>query len=196
MDFWGDLPSWITALIAGVAAWFGLRQYRKDLAENAIRHERERKAQPARLGIWWAHHIAAGQYQTLEEATQKSNSSPTESAEKINRDRGLVISNSANIIFHNLVIKTTFDGRELLPVRIHSLPPGSYFTPFRQKEERCWGWTQSTEVLPGNFTALTEARKYQIDSVTFTDGLGQRWKTDGHGTLSLLEEEIPPGAGA
>lgn len=183
MGFWGDLPTWITTLIAAFAAWFGLRQYRKDISESQIRHERERKSQPAMLGVWWAHHIAGGQYSSLEEASQKGKIFSSEIREQAKRKRGLLISNQSHTIFHDITIHARLDSKSLIPVEIRSLPPGSYFTLFMQNENG-WGWIQSTEVLPGNLTALTEAKKYEIASVNFTDNLGQSWETNGHGTLN------------
>lgn len=177
-------------MIAAIAAWFGLRQYRKDISESRIRHERERKSQAAMFGVWWAHHIAGGKYSSLEEASVRGKATSPLAKQEDRRRRGLLISNRSNTIFHDVTIRAIFDSKELTPVKIRSLPPGSYFTLFMQSENS-WGWTQSTEVLPGNLTALTEAKIYKISSVTFTDNLGQGWITDGHGTLDLSAEPSP-----
>lgn len=165
----GDIPTWITAAVAVVAAVVGLGQYRDQVAVSKENAERERRAQASQLVAWLV----------VEEQSGLNDPAASPPAPRW----GLLLRNSSELTFSNVRVETNF-GEHKAIAKVVTLPPGDIFLPRGRKTDRYdFGFPEFVANVADDFKPVNSA-KYMVNGLTFRDNQGQHWAISAEGLLA------------
>jgi hypothetical protein len=158
----GDLPTWITTIAIGLAAFQLFAERKKRAAEET----RESKAQASELTAWAV-----------------SDPDP--------RVYGVVVSNTSRSTFHDVEISAKIHDRVTSrPIRLTVLPPGTFFVQFngdaKLADSYIWAFPIDSDSYDGWLRPYMNSPKYQVTGMTFKDNLKQSWTTDAQALLAKV----------
>ncbi|MGO2533707.1 hypothetical protein [Arthrobacter rhombi] len=163
----GDIPTWLTAIVAIVAATVGLGQYRDQVKVNKGVAERDRRKQASQLASWMV----------AEYSDSGSDKKPR---------WGLLIRNSSDLTFSNVRIQAHFDSRTV-QAKVITLPPGDVFLPKNpQSSAFDFSYPEFVANLALDYKPIS-SNKYRILASSFKDNQGQKWSVDESGLLRDAE---------
>lgn len=159
-NWMGDLPTWITtaAVVLAVAQFLADRRRRRAI------EDRERKEQARQLTAWVV-------------------TDPREDA----RQYGVVLSNTSGSTFHDIACRITIHGETVdTDLSLLTLPPGTYFVAYAPHSTYRWAFADLASDHDGSLRPYMKTAKYQIESITFSDNLENRWSIDNRAVLTLI----------
>lgn len=155
MDWFGDLPTWVTA----VAVIFTASQYLLDRRRHQAELFRESRVQASQLSAW-----------------------PVSDRASKPLAYGVLISNSSGSTFHDVLLQVVLFGDTDLPeISLKVLPPGDYFV---QYSKPTWDFALSKEEYGGFLRPYTQTEKCYVQSMRFVDSHDQAWEVDRHMVLT------------
>ena len=156
----GDLPTWVTTTAVVVA----VAQFLADRRRRMVIEERERQEQARQLTAWVV-------------------TDPSEGA----RQYGVVVSNTSGSTFHDIACRVTMHGETVdTDLVLLTLPPGTYYVQHEPHSTYRWAFADLVSDYNGILRPYMKSPKYQIESITFSDNLRNRWSIDNRAVLTLV----------
>lgn len=132
-DFWGDLPTWITALTAVVAAIIGLTEYKSQNKVNERNAERVRREQASSfVASWVIERINEDLIIPTADGQMAAELEELKSAEEVrpkNGRWGILLRNASRATFSDINV-TVSSADEPASLAVTALTPGDVFLPW------------------------------------------------------------------
>ncbi|GAA2941857.1 hypothetical protein ACFO7V_05540 [Glutamicibacter bergerei] len=203
-SLWGDAASLLTAILAFIAIFPSIREYKRQGQVKKDTEERESRQHAAQLSAW----IACEQLPYVKKLNEQNPS--TKAAKK--QKWGIIFHNASHHTFNSVKIYVTWptpvslvpetpkNAKEKILAEIRTLPPGDTFIhKFRPQEalEICrkrnndstgfyFAFPELISSVSGRFSPAN-VTNIIIDKITFIDNQGQQWLLDGHNLLTKME---------
>jgi hypothetical protein len=174
-SFVGDLPTWIAAAVAVIAAAVAWTQWKDQKSALERDRRREHREHASQLSAWIEKRMEGtdGRYRL-----------------------GVRVHNFSDLTFSDLEFTLRLGEQDAVTTRLRTCPPGDIFIARNSQNRNNPHYSKYPFALPeriaadghGDYQPFINSSEYRLTHLSFSDNSGVRWTIDEHGVLT---EQVP-----